>query len=403
VLSSLDNNLDARNVNTLTLSRSTFDTTTGAATANIEERHNFYGFNVRNLTVQNGTIFDGGTTFTDNVHNVKIDNLLGTSVFDNSIIRDGRDMNLLVTNAAATSYAGAADTLVLRNNTRLQSPSPGSAAPGDNAQIRATTDGNLSFTIQGGVSGNSQFTGGQNCVQLVAEGLGNFGKLTSSITQATMTGNNGPCINLATANIGALTATVQGLTLSSALSTPVNISNQGASTLKATITGNTINIASGLAGNGITAEVENNGTLTADLSSNVISGGGTYGIRGQAKTNGSVLNLRISQNTVTLTNSQALEGIAIEAGSSAGASSALVCLNMFSNNSTSAGVGPEQGFRTSVRASTTFRLQDFVGNGSVAADIATWINSTKSNTGTVQTFFSGGGVYSAAPQACPVP
>ncbi|MBL8212194.1 MAG: cadherin-like domain-containing protein [Bryobacterales bacterium] len=407
VQNSVDNNLDARNVNGLTINRSTFDTTTGAVpvSPDLTERHNFYGLNVRDLNVSNGTIFDGGATNAVNIHNVKIDNLLGTSIIDNSIIRDGKDMNLAISNSTATSYAGTADTLTIRNNTRIQTPSPGSGAPGDQVQIFSQAGGNLSVTITGGGSGNTQITGAsQNCVQLVAQGVNpSPGKLTSSITNATMTGNNGPCINLATANNGVLTATVDGLTLSSAASSPVNISNQGDSIINATISNNTITVPA-TGGNGVTAEVENDGTLNARVNNNNISGNGTYGIRGQSKTNGGVLNLTANNNTIALTNLSSLEGIAVEAGSSAGASTAAVCLNMFSNNSAS-NTGGQEGYRLSVRSGTTFQLQNFVGSGTSTADVQTWISSTKSNTGSSQIsiFTSPSQATFSTTSSCPTP
>lgn len=404
VQNSVDNNLDARNVNGLTINRCTFDTTTGAlpGSPDLTERHNFYGLNVRDLNVSNGAIFDGGATNTANIHNVKIDNLLGTSIFDNSIIRDGKDMNLAISNSTATSYSGSADTLTLRNNTRVQTPSPGSSAPGDQVQIFSIAGGNLSFTITGGASGNTQITGAsQNCVQLVAQGVNpSPGKLTASLSNATMTGNNGPCLNLATANNGNLTATVTGLTLGSALSSPVNMSNQGDSILNATISSNTIT-GSNIAGNGITAEVENDGTLTALINNNNIGGTLTHGIRGQAKVNGSVLNLTAHTNTVTLTSALAVDAIHIEAGSSAGGTiTASVCLNMFSNNSSSTPAGQE-GYRLVVRTGTTYQLQGFSGNGTVVGDVQNWITTVKSNVGSSQISINGSSFTSAS--SCPTP
>jgi len=388
-------------VNGLTISRSTFDTTTGTSPgALLDNSHNFYGLNVTNLTVQNGTVFDGGSSEIVNIQNVKIDNLLGTSTFKNSIIRDGHDINLLITNSAATSYAGTADSITIEDNMRLQTPSPGSAAPSDNAQIRAEGGANMSVTVKGGGNGNSQFTGGhQNSIQLVSEGSVNPGKMTANISAATISGANGPPINLNTANAGTMTAIVNGLTLSSALSTPVNMTNFDTSTLNATITNNIINVPT-LAGNGITASVENNGTLTTKIANNTITGNPTYCIRGQAKANGAHLNATVNNNTVTLSSASSLEGIAFDAGSSAGANTAAVCLNMFSNNSTSTPASQE-GYRLFIRASTTFQLQNFVGNGTSATDVATWVNTTKSNTGSAQASITAGTSFTTI-ASCPV-
>ena len=399
VLNSVDSNLDARTVNGLTLDRSTFSGTTGGVPGDLTARHNFYGSNVRNLNVQNETMLDAGSTNMVNVHNVKIDNLLGTSKFTRSTIRDGRDMNLLIENTTATNYAGAADTITIENNMRFFNPSPG-ATPGDQVQIRSALGGNMSVTVQGGAQGVSQFTGAsQNCIQLVAEGIGaNSGKMTASISNATMTGANGPAVNLVTAHTGSMTATVTGLTLSSALSTPININNQGTSTLKATISSNTINVPN-VAGNGITAEVEEGGTLTARINNNTVTGTGTWGIRGQSKSPGGKLNLTIEQNTVTLGGTP-VQGIAVEAGSSSAAiTGSSVCLNMLNNNSTANGV---EGYRVRVRAGHTFQLQGFAGSGTSASDVSTYLTTTKSNVGTkLVTLTGAGAAFTAA--TCAVP
>ncbi|MBL8228672.1 MAG: cadherin-like domain-containing protein [Bryobacterales bacterium] len=398
VTNSFDNNLDARNVNGLTINRSTFDTTTGAlpGSPDLTERHNFYGLNVRDLSISNGAIFDGGATNALNIHNIKIDNLLGTSVIDNSIVRDGKDMNLAISNSTATAYAGTPDALTIRNNTRFQTPSPGSAAPGDQIQIFSNAVANLSLTV----TGNTQISGAsQNCVQLVAQGVSpSQGKLLATLDSASMTGNNGPAINLATANNGRLDANINNLTLSSALSSPVNLSNQGNSILTANLNGNTITVSSS-SGNGITAEVENDGRLSASISGNNISGNATYGIRGQAKTNGGVLNLTANNNTVRLDSSASLEGIAVEAGSSAGSSNASVCLNLVSNNSTS-NPAVQEGYRLRVRPGTTFQLQNFTGSGTVVTDVQNWITNVKGNVGSSQITIDSGASFSTV-TSCP--
>jgi hypothetical protein len=114
-----------------------------------------------------------------------------------------------------------------------------------------------------------------------------------------------------------------------------------------------------------------------------------------------VLNLTISGNTVSLTNLNSLEGIAVESGSSAGTTTAAVCLNMLNNNSSST-TASQEGYRLSVRPSTTFQLQNFAGSGTSIANVQTWITTTKTNTGTSQVSLNSGGAFSTV-GSCPVP
>src|SRR6185503_18074417 len=96
-------------------------------------------------------------------------------------------------------------------------------------------------------------------------------------------------------------------------------------------------------------------------------------------------------------NAGALDGVGVESGSSAGGDTNTICLNMFSNTSAAAG-GVQQGYRLRQRTGTTFNLQNFAGNGAVAADITTWVNTTKSNTGSTDIVIGTG--FSNAPANC---
>ncbi|HYP08654.1 MAG TPA: Ig-like domain-containing protein, partial [Bryobacteraceae bacterium] len=399
VISSSDNNLDARSVNGLVLDRSTFDTTPGGAPADLTSRHNFYGNTITNLTIQNGTVLDGGTTNQVNIHNVKIDNLLGASVIDNSTIRDGKDMNVLIQNFTATNFAGTPDSITIRNNTRIQNPSPGTI-PGDNVQIRAENNANMSVTITGGAAGNSQFTGAsQNVVQLLAEGpgAGPSGKMIASISNAIMTGANGPAINLNAGQTGSLTATVSGLTLASALSSPINIVNFDTSTIKATITGNTLSSPAQGGLGGINHEAEGGGTITSLITNNNISGKMDNGIFANPKKPGSKINLTATNNTINI-DAGSLHGIAVVTGLSDGSGgNAGVCLNLTNNNATAPG---GSGYRFNNRAGTIFQLQGYVGGATSTSDVAAWVAS-KGNVGTVSATIPAGASYTAA--TCAVP
>jgi hypothetical protein len=69
---------------------------------------------------------------------------------------------------------------------------------------------------------------------------------------------------------------------------------------------------------------------------------------------------------------------------------------MLNNNSSTAA---QQGYRLRQRSDTTFNLQNFAGNGASAADITTWVNTTKSNVGTTDIVIET--AFSAAPSNCP--
>ena len=63
----------------------------------------------------------------------------------------------------------------------------------------------------------------------------------------------------------------------------------------------------------------------------------------------------------------------------------------------------QQGYRLAIITGTTFRLQNFVGNGSSAADVTAWVNVTKSNTGSTQIVGPPSVVFSTAPAPCTLP
>jgi hypothetical protein len=57
-----------------------------------------------------------------------------------------------------------------------------------------------------------------------------------------------------------------------------------------------------------------------------------------------------------------------------------MCLNVSNNSVTMA--GGLTAYRVTNRLNDVFRLQNFVGNGSLLADIQAWFTTTKANTGT---------------------
>ena len=375
------NAVNASGVTGLTFDRCTI--TAGSASSRA-----LLGVNLTDLTIQNGSIFDGGGGSVANIDAVFITNLLGASAFTNSTFRNGKDINVVIENNATTDNP---DVLTISNGTTFSN-----SAGGDHLQVDANTVANLSLVINNGGGSNVVFSGAaQDAMQLEAQGNG---QLNASITQTTMSGNTGSAVNLATAQSGALTATIQSLVgLSSGATNVVNMIAFDTSTLTSTVSNNTI--TTGSAGAGVRAVAEGtNPTITALVNGNTISGNTQdNGILAQARAGSGVLNLTIDNNTVTLTNAIALDGVEVTAGSSAGGDTTSVCLNLL-NNSSSAGL---DGYFLRNRSGNTFLLQDFTGNGSNSGDIGNWVNTDKGNTGTV--FASIGSAFAAAPGACPTP
>jgi hypothetical protein len=178
----------------------------------------------------------------------------------------------------------------------------------------------------------------------------------------------------------------------------INIQNFDTSIIHATVQNNVI---SGLGNNasGIRVIEEGNATINANVNNNTITGMAANGIVAQARAGTGTINFTIDNNSINLASGLALDGVSLQSGSSAGGDTNTICLNMLNNDST---VAADQGYRLQVRTGTTFRLQNFVGNGAVAGDVTTWVNTTKSNTGTTDIQLTGG-TFSNAPAACTLP
>src|SRR5436190_1515505 len=137
--------------------------------------------------------------------------------------------------------------------------------------------------------------------------------------------------------------------------------------------------------------------LAANISNNNISGLQASGILAQARAGTGNLNMSVSANVVNLTGGFPLDAINIESGSSGGGTNT-ICLNMFNNNASATG---QQGYRLRQRTGTTFNLQNFAGSGASAADVTTWVNTTKSNVGSTDIVI--GTAFTNAPAICATP
>lgn len=354
------------------------------------------GNSITNLIIRNTSVFDGGGGSVANVDAVRITNLLGTSEFNNSTFQNGKNINVLIENNTATNAApGAPDVLNIVNGTTFTN-----SAGGDRLQIESGGTANMKLNVHNGGGSNVVFSGtGQDGMQLECEDNARF---EIDVTHATFSGLVGSAVNMATTQNGLLIADVHDLpgTITGGQTNVINMIAFDTSTIRSKVRNNTISVGVNT-GAGIRCIVEGNGTATAEISGNTITGNSQQnGIICQARagTSGS-MNLNITGNVVNLTNSLALDGIEVTAGSSAGGDTQTICLNLANNSSSTAGSGLD-GYFLRNRSGNTFLLQNFAGNGSSSSDIATWVNTTKSNTGSV--FTSIGSPFGTS-SGCPTP
>lgn len=368
--------IDATGVTGLTLVRTTITAGSGSSYA-------LLGSNIRNMTAT-GSIFDGGGGSVANIDGTRITNLLGSNTFTNSTFRNGKDINLLIEN---DSNGGGLDTLTISGSGFSNS------AGGDHLQVEADGTANLKLVINASGAGNTTFSGtGQDGMQLEAQGNAT---LQAVVTQATISGNLGSAVNLAAVGNGHLIARVHNLSnLTSGGTNVINMINFDTSLIEATVENNSINM-NGTAFNGVRVIQEGNGTMTARIANNTITGVAQERgilVQGRAGTGGNGrLNATLNNNTVNVSGALSLDAIEVTAGSSAGGDTNTICLNMFSNNSTSANY---DGYFLRQRTGSTFQLQDFAGGTA-----ANWVTNTKSNVGSV--FTSGTFVNAPAPCATP--
>jgi hypothetical protein len=235
------------------------------------------------------------------------------------------------------------------------------------------------------------------------------GDLEVQVTQATISGLTGTGVNLDGNGAGSvINFNVGGVTMTQAQTIGINATSINGAALNGTIHDNSITgapLPTPNAGTGITAIVEGNGSMVVEIDNNDISEIRVdNGIRIQARAGNGRIDATVTNNTVDNDpaqdplNNPPLEGIHVESGSSAGGDTNTICLNMANNNSVAE---TQEGFRVRARVGTTFQLQDFTGNGAVAAEVQNWITVVKSNVGT--TIAQPDTAFIAAPVACTTP
>ena len=345
------------------------------------------GSSVTNFNLTRSTITGAGDAA--NEFGVFITNLLGTNTIDNSSITNSETQNLRVLNNVATL-----GTLTISNSVFTGT----SVANGSDA-INVTSDASGNLTVN--LTGNNDLNNTQgDGIQGSASGSGTL-RITVDGTDSNFNGNLGSAVNIAAANSSHIIALIQDFNGVSTGTTTLNglnvfnIQNLDTSTIEATVRNN---IITGIGNNaaGIRFIQEGTGTVTGLAHNNTITGL-TGGIFGQARASATpglgTLNLTIHDNTVTLTNPAANDGIDVQAGSSAGTDRNTVNLDLFNNNSSSTPAG-QSGYRLAVTNLAVFHLEDFSGSGTSSTDVTNWVTG-KANTGTVQVLFQGAGAFSS--------
>jgi methionine-rich copper-binding protein CopC len=387
-----DNAIDATTVtNGLTIDSCDIATTAGSG---------IKGNTITDFKYQNSSTMTGAGNAA-NEYGIELTDMFGANnVVSSSSVTGSAVINLFVTNNNSTP-----GTLNITNSTLNNTAA---ATGGDGVSIV----GNNSAVMTVSLSGTNNLNTNQgDGIQVSANNSSNV-TITVNGASSNYNQNLGSAVNIAAANSATITASVSGFTgVSTGTSSAnglnvINIQNFDTSTINAKVFSNTI---TGLGNNaaGIRLIQEGNGTITADVHNNSISGMAAEGIRAQARagTGGSgVLNLTLgTANTVNDASGFPLDGVSIESGSSAGGDTNKICLNMFSNTSSASG---EQGYRLRQRTGTTFNLQNFGtspcgSNGASTTDVTCWVNTTKSNTGTTDIVI--GSAFSLAPSNCPTP
>jgi len=382
VNSSTTSHINATNVNGMTLDGVDFSTS---------GFHGINGNGITALNMSNCTMDLSGNAA--NEHGLRIINLLGSSNITSSDFTRSATIHAFVQNTSASVAAPAAPTdIVTFDDCSFSNPIP--ATFGDNISVEGASGSNLRLILDDAV-GQNTFVGGQDGVQAVTATGGTLDVIVDNIDVQTVTGAG---VNCGGFNASTLTADVRDIDTLNTDSIGINLTSIGGATVSGVIDNNIINGSS--VGQGIQVITEGDGNITATVSNNTISNiNQEHGIRVQARAGTGTINITIDNNGVDNTASAfPLEGIYVESGSSAGGDLNTICLNMLSNNSAANGM---EGYRLRQRAGTTFNLQDFVGNGTVAGDVMTWINTTKGNTGTSQITI--GTTFSASAGSCPTP
>ncbi|WP_299866458.1 inverse autotransporter beta domain-containing protein [uncultured Hoeflea sp.] len=395
------NAIEANSVNGLTLDNILIDNAGS---------HGFLGTSITALTLTDSQVEDNGSAAS--THGVFITNLLGTSTIARNIFQRNAEVQMRIVNTTATAAAPAASqdiTNFTGNTFRLHT----GGFFGDNLQIEAGNGANMQVNIgDGTIPNQNTFDTGQDGAHIIAA---SGGTMDVTINRNTRTNGTGQGFNLQASANSTLTFDVNNNTITDVGSSGINAVHVGtndATTTTGRIRNNTITrvgqINPGGSGFYIRTIVEGSGTHTVLIDNNTASGGtgfnnlnGDSGIfvRAGDPPPGGLGNLRMD---ATITNNNVsgagFRSIEVVAGTSAGGTGEVLCVNI-SGNTAANGANGDDAIRLEQRNITTFHIQGFAGNGTNETDIVNHLNAQNPASGTVDVRNAAGTVvvnYTAA-------
>ena len=418
ITSSGGSHIDATSVKGLTLNNMFLDLSTD---------HGIKGSSLTNLTISGGTFDRGGLNNTAcNFDGMNITNLLGTSTISGATFKRSNTRQLNINNTTSLS---SPDQLTINNtnwNTHDVNTVPNNVACfGDHIDVAGDTGSNFRLTVNSTGGGNVFKTAG-TAVQASGNGSGTvdapISGVTSGGTFASGNANTTGVNVVATASSNVTFDMASNTTLGTG-STALIVRHFTNGTIVGKMRSNNVTHVAGVSTDAVslinqgdgssvhpTSSTTGNGTGTVSVSNNTVSGDFDRGIYTQAAFSNGTFNQTINNNGVTGTDAAALQGIFVEMAGSGVGSGNDICLNEFSNNVSM--TGALAAYRLVHRSTTnctidacTFKLQDFVGNGTLLADVTNWITTTKSNVrdgdDTISITFNGQTYLTSA--GCPTP
>ncbi|MBZ0114975.1 MAG: hypothetical protein K8J08_21115, partial [Thermoanaerobaculia bacterium] len=387
--------LDAMTVSNLVLDSLRLD---GAGT------HGINGETVTNFTLRNGSVVRNAGD-ADEEHGIRFRDLFGTSLIADTTIEFMEEDGIEIINDDvdnATIDVLTVSNSVIQNNN--------AAGFGENGMtVRAQNDGNLRVVVENTTIQGCDGDG----INGAADGTDNNGFLDLRVIGSTIQNNGARAIALGTANNQDMDVHIlDGTSISGNITTPVVITGNQSSTVNVTIDNTTglpannititgsQNVVGGVDARCLEITADDNVSMVVSIADVAASDCDFAALRAIARDTAS-LDLTVQNSSFTASGDGFEEAVTIVAGVNTAGDTGRVCLNML-NNTASTGGGIFDDYRLRTRQATNvFQLQNFVGNGAVAGNVQTWVNTTKSNTGTALITISA--PFTAAPANCLLP
>jgi hypothetical protein len=358
--------------------------------------NNVTGFTLASSTIDNND-FDNNGSGADEA-GLHFTNLLGSVSITNTTVSNHPEDNARIINSS-----GTLSQLTITNSTFRDTDT---ASPGNNGLL-IQADGSANITAD--LTSSSYLRNRANGIQVINNGSGT---LDVEIGTSGVAGSGGTFddnnigVNIAHNGSGSLLfdvhhATIDGLDdlTNGGSASPINL-NLGSlgNTMSGSVTGNVLTNSDSSTGPGIRVTGNGAGTMTVLLQQNSISQVANRGIEVIARDGSNTINANIKNNTVTLTNALAADGIRVDTGATS-TDTTTICADITGNTSTT--IGGVFGIRVRQRfTSTIFRLEDYAGGATDDTAAASFL-STNNNGATASADHGGAGFATIA--ECPMP